>query len=1157
MHSMFKRRVLNRIAVVWVFLSYCCSHLSAAEEMKNGPEFFEPVEPIKLKTLPFVVNEPSGVHRQTWPVRGGIPLPRGELLDVSNIRLLDETGKEIPVQGRKLSMWPAVKFKGTDYAESVQWLLLSFVSDLKANQDNRFTLEYGIDVKSSAKPAHPVEIKKTEDGLAISNGRIVLDLKKESRFIRSVKVDGKEVFSNGGPFMLLNEDVDVGVGDIPPIISLLKANSAPTIDGEMSEGGWAGAQSVDLHDFRLNGPPEHQTKGKILLDDQNLYVALECFDPDIEHLKAPKREQDSFDIQYDDHIVVYLDPAYQGKTRKAKFAENEDFTSFIAISISPSGAIRDQLIPGGIEEWDRAMAAKNPRKFKTGCELEIPGFKFATSVKKDRWIVEMKIPLEAARLNWSWNGKGKWNNSGFSYADKSWDKTFGLSLFRHRAARETGGASDQRWPYSLSYMNCPPLKMARMTRAVKSGQGKDPLIGGITTKPKDLAEVKIDEIVVEEEGPVETVVRVSGIFAQNKAKSSSFTTRFHVYADRAGIRCFHTPHLGFERYEARLGGYGFDFGVADLKNCKLDLVSGNSLPAPVGAKWVQYKHDSIRDFGTNKASMAGQMLGTCSGASAGIPWMIGLRDCWEKAPVGWTVRDNLVRLEMYSSEAFPLFFGVSGECQNDYGDFDLPSKSRPELVRVSNTHEFWLSFEKENSLEFGKAVRQLALPFAGAEWNCASRARGLIAPYSRDLFPLIEDYNDYALWWTVNETHWREWYGWADYGNSLNALAARKAVNDPLLFESTYLRRGGYGWANDRKKIGLGFLAAWFRSGRRAWFDAGEAVTRNATDICASYPVPEDHGYPFCRPRRHAQIAWAQPEGVAARQGGQPAWPFYYFLTGDRRALDCTLMHAKFHTESDRGGTDTSSVHATRYVEYLHILNTWLITGDQKYRKILDRFNDMALKPVLTTGKWAVAPLMFRWPQAIGGDPHLDTKWDNSMPGMGHEMAQWEGPLYFYQLTGEPDMQKVVFKMAGDPVIAAQKASGIAGWYLWSNGYQSPMFRYADWYRWTENPELLKLIAGTKSPAQLLVGPLSKSPVPPATPETFIHPREYCLRVSKLPKLPADYLYPSGLTFRPMMLYTLKLAAEKAKREGASVEQVEDSSVSEPVGDHPTPEKDE
>jgi hypothetical protein len=1147
-----------KLTSLWLSICFiCCMKLDAMDGSHSGPEFFEPVEPVKLKVLPFVVNEPSGINRQTWPVRGGIPLPRGELLDASNIRLVDESGKEIPVQGRKLSMWPAVKFKEADYAESVQWLLLSFVSDLKASQDNKFTLEYGTEVKTSVRPTNPVEIKKTNDGVEISNGRVALDLKKQGRFVRSIKVDGKEVFSNGGPFLLLDEDVAVGCGDIPPLLSLPKANRTPTIDGEMSESSWAGARSVDLHDFRLSGAPEHKTKGKILLDDQNLYIGLECFDNDVQHLKAPKREHDSFDIQYDDHIIIYLDPSYQNKTRKTGASENDDYSGFIAIWISPSSSIREQLIHGGIEHWDPAMAAKNPRKFKTGCELEIPGLKFATVIKKDRWIAEIKIPLEAARLNWSWNGRGKSSNSGFSYADKSWDKTFGLALFRHRAARETGGASDQRWPFSLSYMNCPPLKMARLAKA-GAGQTKDVLQEMIKVKSKDLAEVNIDEIVVEEEGPVETVVRVSGIFSQNKAKRSSFTTRFHVYADRAGIRCFHTPHLGFERYEARLGGYGFDFGITDLKNGKLDLVSGSSVDASVGSKWVQYKHDSIRDFGLGKSSTAGQMLGTCSGVSAEVPWMVGLRHCWEKAPVGWTMRDNLVRLEMYSSEALPLFFGVSGECQNDYGDFALPSKSRPELVRVSNTHEFWISFENEKSSEFGKAARQLVLPFAGADWNCASRVRGLIAPYSRGQFPLVEDYNDYALWWTVNETHWREWYGWGDYGNSLNSLSARKAANDPFLFEASYLRRGGYGWANDRKKIGLGFLTAWFRTGRHAWFDAGETVTRNATDICTSYPVPEDNGYPFCRPRRHAQIAWAQPEGVAARQGGQPAWPFYYFLTGDRRVLDVTLMHTKFHTDSDRGGTDVSSVHATRYVEYLHILNTWLITGDQKYRKILDRFNDMALKPALTTGKWAVAPLMFRWPNAINGDPQLDTKWDNTMPGMGHEMAQWEGPLNFYQLTGDPEMQKVVFKMASDPETAKPKVEGVAGWYLWSNGYQSPMMRYTDLYRWTGYPELLKLIAGTKSPKQLTAGLLSKSPIPPAEPETFIHPREYCLRVSKLPKLPADYLYPSGLTFRPMMLYTLKLAAEKANGMGqGDAEPMEEVPASEPIGDDPVSEKDE
>ena len=69
-----------------------------------------------------------------------------------------------------------------------------------------------------------------------------------------------------------------------------------------------------------------------------------------------------------------------------------------------------------------------------------------------------------------------------------------------------------------------------------------------------------------------------------------------------------------------------------------------------------------------------------------------------------------------------------------------------------------------------------------------------MAPCDRELFPLVEDYTDYALWWNINETHWRRWYGWGNYGNTMNSPVARRARNYPKLYEWGYMRRGGYGW---------------------------------------------------------------------------------------------------------------------------------------------------------------------------------------------------------------------------------------------------------------------------------------------------------------------------------------------------------------------------
>ena len=99
-------------------------------------------KPVVKASAPFTVTEPTGVARKRCPVRGAIPIYRGQLRSAKNIRLLDNAGKSIPVQGLATSVWP----EGT-----VKFLCIDFLVDLAAGETKEFTLEYGSDVRSKLK----------------------------------------------------------------------------------------------------------------------------------------------------------------------------------------------------------------------------------------------------------------------------------------------------------------------------------------------------------------------------------------------------------------------------------------------------------------------------------------------------------------------------------------------------------------------------------------------------------------------------------------------------------------------------------------------------------------------------------------------------------------------------------------------------------------------------------------------------------------------------------------------------------------------------------------------------------------------------------------------------------------------------------------------
>ena len=102
------------------------------EKMFRVERFPEPV-PRTGRVRLRVANGP-GVTQTGMPVTAGVPFPRGVLADTANLRLVDEAGRELPLQVSETARWS--KF-GT-----VKWVLCDFTVDL-AGGARELYLEYG------------------------------------------------------------------------------------------------------------------------------------------------------------------------------------------------------------------------------------------------------------------------------------------------------------------------------------------------------------------------------------------------------------------------------------------------------------------------------------------------------------------------------------------------------------------------------------------------------------------------------------------------------------------------------------------------------------------------------------------------------------------------------------------------------------------------------------------------------------------------------------------------------------------------------------------------------------------------------------------------------------------------------------------------------
>lgn len=193
-----------------IYFSYCLIVISSFLSATNLPSPYTQLQPIAVdkiplehqnyKSIPFKINELSGVNRQSYPVRGGIPLIEGEVYNINQINLSDLNGKHIPCQFKVLSRWWKLSEKRKkDGNYSIKWLLLDFQTDIKANEELSFLLNYGSGV--SSKPTKGIQVIQNKKEITIDTGAI------KAQFISETGL--KQIFLGKDKKPLLRQPVHV------------------------------------------------------------------------------------------------------------------------------------------------------------------------------------------------------------------------------------------------------------------------------------------------------------------------------------------------------------------------------------------------------------------------------------------------------------------------------------------------------------------------------------------------------------------------------------------------------------------------------------------------------------------------------------------------------------------------------------------------------------------------------------------------------------------------------------------------------------------------------------------------------------------------------------------------------------------------------------
>jgi len=148
-------------------------------------------------------------------------------------------------------------------------------------------------------------------------------------------------------------------------IAAVRTDTVPIIDGQIDESCWSLANiATDFTDYRTESLAVEQTLVRVLYDDNNLYIAFECLEPEPDRIIAVERRYDQ-SLHEEDGVEV-------------RFDTFGDRRSAYVFAVNTLGT-----------RYDARTGLFNSHDDDTwGCDWSA-----ACTVAKDRWIAEIAIPI--------------------------------------------------------------------------------------------------------------------------------------------------------------------------------------------------------------------------------------------------------------------------------------------------------------------------------------------------------------------------------------------------------------------------------------------------------------------------------------------------------------------------------------------------------------------------------------------------------------------------------------------------------------------------------------------------------------------------------------------------------------------------------------------
>lgn len=197
-------------------------------------------------------------------------------------------------------------------------------------------------------------------------------------------------------------------------IDLPKIQNAITLDGDLNEQVWQDIK-VYAHQFHQyfptdSVPAEDNTTIRMCYDDENLYIAIECFTRGNDFV-IPTLKRD-YRAGGNDNITLLIDPFSDG-------------ANAFMFGTNPAGVQREGLISGGGTDL-RGFTTSWDNKWK--CE---------TKIYDDKYVAEMSIPFSTLRFN---KNVKQWKFNSYRFDMQANERSTWVPIPRNQ------------WIFNLGYM---------------------------------------------------------------------------------------------------------------------------------------------------------------------------------------------------------------------------------------------------------------------------------------------------------------------------------------------------------------------------------------------------------------------------------------------------------------------------------------------------------------------------------------------------------------------------------------------------------------------------------------------------------------------------------------------------------------------------------